>query len=120
MWRVLIPVPGTDFALYSFGAMLAIGIFLSVTLAAKHYGKLGQDPDVVWRLAAWFVVPGIIGARLFYIIQVREQYHSLWQMLDITKGGMVFYGSAIGALAGTAWFCWKERPPTWKLLDALA
>jgi len=120
MWRVVFNVPGTDFALYSFGTMLALGIALSVTLAAKRFGKLGQDPEVVWRLGFWFVLPGLIGARLFYLIQFHEQYHSLWQMLDITKGGMVFYGSAIGAFAGTAYFCWRERPPAWKLLDAMA
>jgi phosphatidylglycerol---prolipoprotein diacylglyceryl transferase len=120
MYRVLISIPGTDAALYSFGAVLAVGVGLAVALAAKRYGELGEDPDVVWRLAWWFVLPGLIGARLFYVIQYRDQFHSLWEVLNITRGGMVFYGSAIGAFAGTAYFCWKNRPPAWRLLDAMA
>jgi phosphatidylglycerol---prolipoprotein diacylglyceryl transferase len=120
MHRVLISIPGSDFALYSFGAVLAVGVALSVALAAKRYGKLGQDPEVVWQLAWWFVLPGIIGARLFYVIQYRDQFHSLWDVLNITRGGMVFYGSAMGAFAGTILFVWKYRPPMWKLFDAIA
>lgn len=120
MWRVLIPVPGTDFALYSFGAVLAVGVGLAVSLAAKRYAKLGQDPEVVWQLAWWFVLPGLIGARLFYVIQFHTQFKNLWEVLNITRGGMVFYGSAIGAFLGTACFCWKYRPPVWKLADSIA
>jgi phosphatidylglycerol:prolipoprotein diacylglycerol transferase len=120
MHRVLFNVPGTDFALYTFGAALAVAIFLAVSLAAKRYAKLGEDPDVVWRLSTWFVVWGLVGARLFYVIQFRDQFKNFWQIFDITKGGMVFYGSAIGAFVWTVAFCWKHRPPVFKLADAIA
>jgi hypothetical protein len=48
MYRVLISIPGTDAGLYSFGAVLAVGVGLAVALTAKRYGKLSEDPEVVW------------------------------------------------------------------------
>jgi prolipoprotein diacylglyceryltransferase len=30
---------------------------------------VGLDPDLVVSLAFWMFVPGIIGARLFYVIE---------------------------------------------------
>lgn len=120
MLRTLFTIPGVDFGLPGFGVMLALAVYLATWLTAKRFGRLGEDPEVVWRLSMWYLVGGLVGARAFYVIQYHDQFKSIWDVFNITKGGMVFYGSAIGAFSATAYFCWKEKTPVWKLLDAMA
>jgi phosphatidylglycerol:prolipoprotein diacylglycerol transferase len=118
--RTLFTIPGVDFGLPGFGVMLALAVYLATWLTAKRFGKLGEDPEVVWGLSMWFLVGGLVGARAFYVIQYHDQFKSVWDVFNITKGGMVFYGSAIGAFVATTWFCWTEKTPFWKLADSMA
>ena len=120
MQRTLFNIPGLDWGLPGFGAMLAIAVYLATVLTAKRFAKLGEDPEVVMRLSVWYLVGGIVGARAFYVIQFHEEFKTIWDVFNITKGGMVFYGSAIGAFTATAYFCWQNKTPVWKLLDAMA
>ena len=37
--------------------------------------RVGLDPDLMYSLIFWMLVPGIIGARAFYVIDFwRSQY----------------------------------------------
>ena len=38
---------------------------------------MGVDPEIIYSLAFVMFVAGIVGARLFYILQKRDQFHSL-------------------------------------------
>ena len=52
-----------------YGVMLLIGITSGVGLAMYRARKGGLDPEIIISLAIWMVVCGIIGARLFYVIE---------------------------------------------------
>ena len=68
---------------------------------------MGIDPDAIMALAMWMFVPGILGARLFYIVQYWEEFdrptmqETLLSLLNFTSGGLVMTVVATGAtLAG--------------------
>lgn len=87
---------------------------------------MGLEADLMVSLVFWMFVPGILGARLFYIIEYWHDYQkatfgqTLAAAVNITKGGLVVYGSLIGGLVGYALFVRKHRLPLLAIGDLLA
>jgi prolipoprotein diacylglyceryltransferase len=73
---------------------------------------------LVQDLAIWLFVTGLVGARIAYMSHQREggfwavlrdvggdTWGFLGRLIDITNGGIILYGSIIGALVGYGLFC---------------
>jgi phosphatidylglycerol---prolipoprotein diacylglyceryl transferase len=92
--------------------------------------RLGLDPDKMFSLAFWMFVPGLVGARLFYVIQgwSAEFYpsfqRSFWSgvgaVLNVPDGGLVVFGCFAGAVAGLLAFVWYRRLPLLAICDLVA
>ncbi len=97
-------------------------------LALYRARQVGLPDDVIYALAMWMILPGIIGARLFYVIEYREKFFaegmslvdSLKRVASIQEGGLVVFGSLIGAMVGLAIFVSKYRLPLLPLMDVVA
>ena len=65
---------------------------------------------------------GILGARLFYIVQYWDQYvqftparaidipATIQAMFNVTKGGLVVYGSLLAVIPAAALSDWNREP----------
>ena len=49
--------------------MLLLGVVAAVTWAVHRSQRAGLNPDLIIGLAFYLVVSGIVGARLFFVIQ---------------------------------------------------
>ena len=109
-----------------YGVMLMLGVVSGVSLALYEARREGIDPDAILSLTFWMFVGGISGARLFFVVQYRETFYrethweTMIEMLKVTEGGLVVYGSLIGgAIAG--WLCIRKLKLPWrKTADLLA
>jgi phosphatidylglycerol:prolipoprotein diacylglycerol transferase len=111
-----------------YGVMMMIGVACAVWVAKKRVERLGVSLDAFMALALWTVVSGLIGARLFYIVQKWDELggdtlmSKLWVAFQFTEGGLVVYGSAIGGLIGILIWTYRTRiwpdrlPSEWLLL----
>jgi phosphatidylglycerol:prolipoprotein diacylglycerol transferase len=106
--------------IYGYGAMLFLGFLAAAWLAAWRATRLGWDPNVIWDVSMLVLVAGIVGARLFFVIQYRDQFDSLGSLLNISKGGLVYYGGVIGAVAAFAVYTRWKKLPALALCDLLA
>ncbi|HEV7226798.1 MAG TPA: prolipoprotein diacylglyceryl transferase family protein, partial [Pirellulales bacterium] len=62
-----------------YGMMLLLGVSSGVALAAYRARRLGLDPEMIFSLAFWLFLAGIVGARLFYIVEYWPQFQrSSW------------------------------------------
>jgi phosphatidylglycerol:prolipoprotein diacylglycerol transferase len=73
------------------------------------------------------VVCGLIGARLFYVVQKWDSYATaqttaewLSRLFDMTEGGLVVYGSLFGGLVAWSVYSWLAKLPIWKTADIMA
>jgi prolipoprotein diacylglyceryltransferase len=76
-------------------------------------------------LTLWIFLGGIIGARVFYMWQYwHEIEEPLFEFFQFWRGGIVFYGSAIGgllaALIGQRYLLRQFDISAWQLADLLA
>lgn len=120
MQSLLFEIPFLGFPIHSFGLMLAIAGFTATWMAAQRAQRHGGSADDVYDLAGWFFLSGLIGARLFYVIQYRHHFSSIWGVFELWRGGLVVFGAAIGAFVGFTIFCLRRRLRLLWMLDVLA
>lgn len=94
--RVLFKVPGTDFSIYWYGFLIALGILLAMIYGFRKMKSVGIDSDRAIDSVIGGLVGAILGARLYYILFNSEM--SISQFFDFRHGGLAIYGGIIGAL----------------------
>ncbi len=121
MRQVLFEIPGLGVKIFGYGLMLFFAFLGSMNLAARRARREGLDPELVYDLALWVFVGGLVGARGFYVLQYwGTKVQGFWEIFEIWKGGIVLYGSILG---GTVAFLAYRRVrsfPLRPMLDAIA
>jgi len=120
MHQVLFEVPGLGLTIHGFGVMLLVAFLASIWLASRRARAAGLDPILIQDLAFWMIIGGLVGARAFYVIQHNENIDSFWDVFKIWEGGIVLYGSLIGAAAGFGLYWSRHRFPIRAMLDVIA
>src|SRR5207253_10228842 len=59
-----------------YGVMLMLATISGVALAAYRAWQVGIDPEVIYSLAFVMFLAGILGARLFYVIEYWQEEFS--------------------------------------------
>jgi len=117
-----IPIPWTDhtITLYGYGAMLCLGFLAAILVAARRTRRLGQSPDIIYNAALFAFLGGVFGARLFYVLQYREHFTSIWSLVAIWEGGLTYYGGLVLATVSVVAYLLVSRLPVLYWLDVIA
>jgi phosphatidylglycerol:prolipoprotein diacylglycerol transferase len=110
-----------------YGLMLLIGISAGVGLAAYRAREGGLEPELIVSLAIWLVICGVVGARLFYVVEYWDEKfagksprETLLEIINIPEGGLVIYGGFLGAAVGFSVFVRKHKLPLLAMADLIA
>ncbi len=112
-------------AIRGYGMMLLVAIASAVALAAYRAKRKKVNPEIILSMAPWAFIGGIIGARLFFVIQYRDQFigstllETISNMLRFTEGGLVVYGSFIGGFLAVAFFSFRHHLSLLKMGDII-
>ena len=118
--QFLLPA-GAGIPIRGYGMMLMLAILASSGAARWRAGQLGLDPELIVSLALWMVISGIVGARVFYVVQYREQYWSQpWTIFRFYEGGLVVYGALVGACLGSYLFLRNRQLSVLAMADLVA
>lgn len=105
-----------------YGVMYALAF-----LVAFRYGVLphvvprGVDRGTAERALIWTIIFGLLGARLYYVVQqpnLADYLHNPIRIIAVWEGGMAFFGAIIAGLATVTVFAWRNRLSTWVMWDA--
>ncbi len=99
-----------------YGVMLLVAATCGTWLSIVRARRVGIDADTILSLATQVFIWGIVGARLFYVIQYSDRFfatdkslgESLANVLNIAGGGLVVFGS-LPTAALAAWFFARRR-----------
>ena len=121
MRQILFEVPGLGLKIFGYGLMLFFAFLGSMHLAARRARREGLDPEVIYDLALWVFVGGLVGARAFYVFQYwGTKVHGFWDIFRIWEGGIVLYGSIMGGAATFLLYRWLRPFPLRPMLDVVA
>jgi phosphatidylglycerol---prolipoprotein diacylglyceryl transferase len=94
-----------------FGVTLLVAVGAATALAMHRARRMRVDPEIMLSLVIWLFVPGIVGARLFYIIEYWDDFRKLTdagtldvvatlaQLGNVAQGGLVVYKIPVLPLA---------------------
>ena len=86
--------------------MLLIGFALGTWLAVRRSEKYGIDKDALTSLAVWAVIMGVLGSRVFWVLQEWGFYSkNPGEIFKITEGGMTSYGGIVFGLLTVVIWC---------------
>ncbi len=110
-----------NFAIHTYGLLLALGFLLAVLLAMKESHRQGINPDLILDLSFYLLITAILGSRLFYVLGNLEEFkdHPI-NVVKLWQGGLVFYGGLIFAFLTGVWYVRKHHLNFPKMADLLA
>jgi prolipoprotein diacylglyceryltransferase len=110
---------------YGYGLMLVLGFLLAIVLAQWRTRRVGENPEIIAVAGIWALVGGIVGARLAYVIenwdsQFADADNLLGEMVNITSGGLIYYGGLALATILVLGYLLFKRVPVRRYIDIVA
>lgn len=108
-----------------YGLLIVTGTIVGAWLAAREVRRRGENPEYVWEGLVWVLVAGLVGARLWYVVNDilggRTRYlDDPVSIIRITEGGLHFYGAILFGLAAVYIFARRYKLDMWLILDSVA
>ncbi len=103
-----------------YSLILLTAIMVGTWLTAREAARKGFKKDDIYDAAVWIIMGGLIGARLFHVLDhwAQEYAANPIRALYIWEGGLAIWGAVIGGLIVAAVLSWRRGWNFTKLLDA--
>jgi phosphatidylglycerol:prolipoprotein diacylglycerol transferase len=120
---------GIDPVIFELGAFemrwyslaIMVSIFVAVWFIQREFRRKGLDQTNYGNMAIIAIAGGIIGARVFHLLDRLDYYlDNPGKMLDFQSGGLAIYGAVVGGFIGVALGCWIYKVSFLKTIDAVA
>ena len=104
-----------------YGLAVAAGVAIGARLTWREAARKGLPTEPLANLLVWVVVGGLLGARLFHVVDRWEYYASNPPaILAIQNGGLAILGAIVGGTVGGVVAAWRLGLPVLHLSDAAA
>lgn len=95
-----------DFNFY--GLLVGIGIWIGCEVSLRVVRERKINIDQIEKLFGWTIIGGIIGARIYHVLDWWDYYKiNFIQILMIWRGGLGIWGAISGGILGS--FLWWLR-----------
>lgn len=111
-----------------YGLLIMTGVLVATIIASRYVARKGEDGNNVWDMLLWVLIPGLIGARLYFVfIQSPRGPDGLQRYLDnpieivqVWQGGLHIFGGAIFGVAALMVYTRVRKLPLPIYLDGIA
>lgn len=116
---------GITLTLRWYGVLAMVGLLIGATVTAREIKRRGGDPEKLWDMLVWLAVAGVIGARLWYVLNdiltggtyfVQQPIRVLY----INEGGLHIYGAVVTGIITAYYYCKRTGFDFLLLLDSAA
>jgi prolipoprotein diacylglyceryl transferase len=108
-------------ALHAYGVMLLLGIVAATWLTGVRWVRRGGNWDLVYRVAMWGVLGGIVGARLYHVITSWSTVDGeWWEPFAVWQGGLGIWGGIAGGVLAGAIVVRRAGESVFRFMDAVA
>lgn len=104
---------------YLYGLLIGLGVWVAIEIALANRGEIKKK--ILEKAILWAVLGGVIGARLYHVIDYWKRYYSLNPLKTIYfwEGGLGIWGAIGGGLLGLLIFCYFNKLKFLRYLDVL-
>jgi phosphatidylglycerol:prolipoprotein diacylglycerol transferase len=106
--------------LKTFGLMFALAFLAAGGMLARRLHEQGRSPDWAYEMIFAALVGGLVGSRLYYLVQHYDQVKDDLLGNVFSGSGLVWYGGAIGGALAVVLWAWRRGMLGVALLDLCA
>lgn len=111
-----------------YGVMLLAAAAAGAWLSVRRGRAAGFDADTILGLGLWIFVAGLVGARLFFVVEYHADFfrpgepwmESLARVAFVPNGGLVVFGALPTAGLAAWWYARRHGLPLLRLADVIA
>ena len=113
------------FALRWYGVLVMTGVSVAAWFASREITRRGEKGEALWDMLIWILPAGIIGARLWYVINAIYGGNSFYlqnpiKIFAIWEGGLHIYGGFVLGVLAMYFYLRQHKMDMWLFLDAIA
>lgn len=113
------------FSLYWYGVLVMLGVAVAAWLAGREFRRRGQDSDYIWDSLLWILPAGIIGSRLWYVMNTTlggdmRYIQDPISILNLKQGGLHYFGALLFGAIAFLIYSRKAGLDFWLAMDSLA
>ncbi len=116
---------GLTLTLRWYGVLVMLGALVGTWIAEKEVNRRGENGEKVWDLMVWVLPAGIVGARLWYVLNTtlggsRYYLDDPLKIINIPEGGLHFFGGLVFGAVALLLYLNRNKLDAWLFLDAIA
>lgn len=103
-----------------YSLFIFLAVVVAVLISRREFARRGIGADEVLGILPWMLIGGLVGARLFHVID-RWDYYALnpLQIVQLQQGGLAIWGALAGGSLGVIIYARVKRIALGRLADAL-
>lgn len=111
------------FALRWYGVIVMLGVIVGSLMVERALKRHGENSDTIWDALVWVLPIGILGARLWYVINATLGGDTRYandpsEILKVWHGGLHIFGGLLLGGAVLLYYLNKNKLDAWLFLDA--
>ncbi|MCX7661086.1 MAG: prolipoprotein diacylglyceryl transferase, partial [Candidatus Omnitrophica bacterium] len=105
-------------SIYSYGLMVGLAFFVILYLIIFEAKRRNLNTELVFNLYFLVFILGIIGARIFFVMENFSYYQEFfWEIPMLWQGGLSWFGGFLSGLLGGIAYLKKKNIPVYPILD---
>ena len=118
-----IRIGSLEFPLRWYGVIVMIGVIVGSLIVERELRRRGENGDRIWDALIWILPAGIIGARLWYVLNAtlggnRFYIENPAQIINIPQGGLHIFGGFLFGAVALLYYLRKNNLDPWLFLDS--
>jgi phosphatidylglycerol:prolipoprotein diacylglycerol transferase len=103
-----------------YGFLIGLGVLVGAGVSARMARLVELKTDEIWNGLLWVVGGGMIGARLYHVVDYWGYYsRNLVEIVAVWQGGLGIFGGILGGMLGL-WVYTRKKEIFLKMLDLVA
>ena len=114
---------GWEFPLRWYGVIVMIGVIVGSLIVERELKHRGEKGDRIWDALIWVLPAGIIGARLWYVLNAilggdRSYLDNPATIIRVWEGGLHIFGGFLFGTLALLFYLRQNNLDPWLFLDA--
>jgi len=114
---------GWEFPLRWYGVIVMTGVIVGSLIVERELRRRGEKGDRIWDALIWVLPAGIIGARLWYVLNAtlggnRYYIENPVQIINIPQGGLHIFGGLLFGAIALLYYLRQNKLDPWIFLDS--